>query len=96
MRQDDQALADFRRALEIRPDLAAALNGRGAILLKRRDYREAIRNFDAAIASKPKFAPAYANRAKARRALGDNAGAQADLRKAEELKASRDEPEALQ
>jgi serine/threonine-protein kinase len=96
MRQDDQALTDFRRALEIRPDLAAALNGRGAILLKRRDYREAIRNFDATIASKPKFAPAYANRAKARRALGDNAGAQADLRKAEELKASRDEPEALQ
>jgi serine/threonine-protein kinase len=96
MRQDDEAMADFNRALQIRGDLAAALNGRGAILLKRRDYPGAIRNFDAAIASKPKFAPAYANRAKARRALGDKAGAQADLRKAEELKANRDEPEAVQ
>jgi serine/threonine protein kinase/Tfp pilus assembly protein PilF len=96
MRQDDQAMADFARALQLRPDLAAALNGRGAILLKRRDYPEAIRNFDAAIASKPKFAPAYANRAKARRALGDISGAQADFRKAEELKASLDEAEAVQ
>jgi len=95
LRQDDRAMADFGRALEIRPDLPVALNGRGEILLRRRDYPEAIRNFDAAIGIRSKFAPAYENRAKAKRALGDRAGAQADFRKAEELKASRTEPDAV-
>jgi len=88
-------MADFGRALEIRPDLPVALNGRGEILLRRRDYPEAIRNFDAAIGIRSKFAPAYENRAKAKRALGDRAGVQADFRKAEELKASRTEPDAV-
>ncbi len=92
LRHDDQAMADFNRALEIKPDLAAALNGRGAILLRRGRYVLAIRSFDAAIASNPKFAPAYENRAKAKRATGDNAGAEADSQKARGLKSSDGEP----
>jgi serine/threonine protein kinase/Tfp pilus assembly protein PilF len=92
LHQDDKALVDFNRALEIKPDLAAALNGRGAIFLRRRNYAQAMRSFDSAIGSNPKFAPAYQNRAKAKRALGDTAGAEADLRKASELKASDTEP----
>lgn len=51
-----------------------------------------VRNFEAAISVNPNFALAYAGRARARRALGDKAGANADLRKAGELKADSIEP----
>ena len=85
-RQDEPALADFNRALEIKADMPLALNGRGGIHLRRRNYAEAIRDFDAALRINPRLAQAYANRARAKRALGNITGADEDLRKFEELK----------
>ena len=48
-----------------------------------------MRDFDAAVNANPTFAQAYANRALAERALGENARADADQRKAEDLKRGR-------
>jgi tetratricopeptide (TPR) repeat protein len=85
-RQDERALADFNRALEIKGDMPLALNGRGGIYLRRRNYAEAIRDFDAALRINPRLAQAYANRARAKRALGNMTGFDEDLKKFEELK----------
>jgi tetratricopeptide (TPR) repeat protein len=78
LQRDDEAFADFNRALEIRANLPVALNGRGGILLRRRQYENAIRDFTAAIGFNPNSAVAYRNRASAKQALGDKAGAKAD------------------
>jgi tetratricopeptide (TPR) repeat protein len=78
LQRDDEAFADFNRALEIRPNLPVALNGRGGILLRRREFENAIRDFTAAIGFNPHSAAAYRNRAAAKQALGDKAGAKAD------------------
>jgi Flp pilus assembly protein TadD len=86
LQQDDRALADFGRALEIHSDLPQALNGRGALLLRRNDPNAAIRDFTEAIRRHPDLALAYQNRARARRALGDNAGAAADVAAAQKLR----------
>jgi serine/threonine protein kinase/regulator of sirC expression with transglutaminase-like and TPR domain len=82
LRRDDEAFADYNRALEIRADLPAALNGRGGILLRRRQFENAIKDFTAALALNPHFVQAYRNRAAARQALGDIAGARADRKAA--------------
>jgi serine/threonine protein kinase/Tfp pilus assembly protein PilF len=84
--RDDEAFADFNRALEIKADLPAALNARGGILLRRRQFENAIRDFTAALAINPHFAQAYRNRAAAKQALGDKAGARADRKAADNAK----------
>lgn len=86
LRRDDAAFADFNRALELRPDLPMALNGRGGVLLRRRQFERAIRDFTAALSFNPHFAVAYRNRAVARQAIGDIAGAKADRKAAENAK----------
>jgi serine/threonine-protein kinase len=83
LHRDDAAFADFNRALELRADLPFALNGRGAVLLRRRQYEQAIRDFTAAISLNPHSVLAYRNRAAARKAIGDIAGAKADRKAAE-------------
>ena len=84
--RDDEAFADFNRALEIRSDLPAALNARGGILIWRRQFENAIHDFTAALAINPHFAQAYRNRAAAKQALGDKAGARADRKVADNAK----------
>ena len=74
---------DFQRALELKPDLANALNGRGGIYFRRKQYRMALADYDAAIKSNPRFVQAYMNRARAREAVGDFRGADADRREVE-------------
>jgi serine/threonine protein kinase len=84
--QDDRALADYNKAIELTPDYALSWNGRGVIYLRRKDYQKAISDFTEAIRLKPALDQAYKNRAAARKALGDKAGADADLNQARELK----------
>lgn len=86
LHRDDAAFADFNRALELRADLPFALNGRGAVLLRRREYEHAIRDFTAALSLNPHSVLAYRNRAAARQAIGDIAGAKADRKAAENEK----------
>ena len=66
-----------------------ALNARGMLHFKRMEYRKAIADFSEAIRVAPNLGVAYENRARAKQAIGDAAGARADIRKASELMASR-------
>jgi serine/threonine-protein kinase len=79
LHEDDLALADFNRTLEMESDFPAALNGRGGVFFRRRQYKLAINDFSAAIRGNPKFVQAYQNRANARKATGDLAGAADDF-----------------
>ena len=67
--------------------MAPAYNGRGVAHLRLKQYAEASADFDAAIRLYPGFIDAYVNRSAARRAAGDQAGADADAAKARELAA---------
>jgi tetratricopeptide (TPR) repeat protein len=80
-----KALADLDEAIRLDPDNAEMLNSRGMVLLDMKDPAKAVKDFDAAIHLKPLLGIAYANRAEARRALGDRAGAEADLKRGREL-----------
>ena len=80
LKRDPEALVEFQRALELKPDAVLALSGRGAIYLRRKQYNTALADFDKALSIDPRFGPAYLNRAHAREAIGDLAGAAADRR----------------
>ena len=76
--QPVRALADFERALELKPNYAEALLGRGEILAQKGKWRQAVWDYDRAIRLKPGFADAYVDRAIAfdtqheyRRAIAD-------------------------
>ena len=86
LRRDADALIDFQRALEIKPGLPIALNGRGGVAFRRKQYRLALADYDAAIQGNPNLAPAYANRAKAREAVGDLRGAAEDRQREARLR----------
>jgi len=86
LRQDDRAFADYNRALELGPANPLTWNGRGVIYLHRKEYQKAIADFTEAIRLRPAFPQAFKNRAAAEKALGDTAGANADLKHAGELK----------
>jgi tetratricopeptide (TPR) repeat protein len=90
LHQDDQALADFERTLKLRPDspdASPALNGRGEIFMRRRQYNSALHDLNVAISLSPEYEVAYRNRGQVRHALGNESGAAADFRKANELRA---------
>lgn len=84
--KDDLAFEDLNHALSIRQDLPAALNGRGLYYLRHNEFAKAIQDCDAALKLSPNYWQAYQNRGRARRGLGDEAGATADLNKAKELR----------
>ncbi|BCM91591.1 hypothetical protein IAD21_03466 [Abditibacteriota bacterium] len=83
---------DVAAALAINPRSPAALTARGALLMKKGTHfqaddatRAATLDYDAAIASDPKYAPAYFYRSKVRSLVEDKEGSLADLDKAIEL-----------
>jgi tetratricopeptide (TPR) repeat protein len=76
--QPARALADFERALQLKPSYADALLGRGEILAQKNKWRQAVWDYDRALRLKPDFADAYVDRAIAfdtlheyRRAIAD-------------------------
>jgi tetratricopeptide (TPR) repeat protein len=83
--QDDPALDDFNQAIALKPGAPLALVGRAGIYLRRKDYQKALADFNQTIRRSPDLANAYRGRANARRALGNERGAQADEEKYKEL-----------
>jgi tetratricopeptide (TPR) repeat protein len=59
--QLDEALDDFREALQIRPDYAEAHNNLGIILVMRGNLEEAIQHFHEALRFRPNYADAHLN-----------------------------------
>jgi Flp pilus assembly protein TadD len=84
------ALADFSKAIELKPDYAEAYNKRGlakgGLAKSPNDVDSALADYNKAIELKPDYAEAYYNRGVAKQAKGDKSGALADQNKAIELK----------
>ena len=80
--QTGEALAAFRRALELKPDYAEAHNNYGMALAKRGESEEALWEFKEALRLKPNLATAHNNLGIALREKGQIAESRAELLKA--------------
>ena len=78
----DEAMADFAKAIELKPDFALAFRNAGQVFYKARAYDKAVPVFSKVIELSPRDAVAYTWRAACRAALGDQASAAADRRTA--------------
>ena len=81
----DKALADFDRALRLKPEFGDAYASRGSVWLKKKDYTRALADLDRAIALEGGKIPTYYARASVYEAQGKMDLATSDLRKAAEL-----------
>ena len=81
----DPAIADFSRALRLRPGDLIALNGRGVAYLDEGKPDPALVDFNAAILANPGDGAAFGNRASVERARGDYSAAIFDHSRAIEL-----------
>ncbi|MBM4327185.1 MAG: tetratricopeptide repeat protein [Deltaproteobacteria bacterium] len=78
----DQALQDYTRALEIRPDYASALNNRGVLHLERGECRRAVEDLTLALNHGELGGKIYTNRGLAYVCIGERAKAKEDYRRA--------------
>jgi len=62
LRQNDQALADYDRALALAPDFSRALNNRGTIYQRMGYFEKALADLDRAVRFDPKNADVHYNR----------------------------------
>jgi len=83
--QDDQAIADFTKALEINPRDAAAYNNRGVAYSHQGQMDRALAEFTKALEINPRNADAYHNRAKAYFYKKDYDKTWADIKQAQSL-----------
>lgn len=65
LKRYDDALASYNRAVELRPEYAAAWNGKGNTLLALKRYEEARNAYDKAIQIQPDYAEAWIGRGNA-------------------------------
>lgn len=82
---DRQALNDYSRAVELKPNETRYHNMRGLFLLTRQQYDGAESDFTAALQSDPKYVQAWNNRGLVRLARGDYEAAIEDFSKAVEI-----------
>jgi tetratricopeptide (TPR) repeat protein len=82
----DGAIADYSRAIQLKPDYVDAYVNRGLAKKTKGDLAGAIEDYSKAIELKPDFAYAYDVRGVAKKAKGDLEGANADHSKSIELK----------
>jgi len=85
-RRDDEAMAEYQRALQLNPNAPLALFGRANIYYRHKQYAAALRDYDKLLEINPRFAAGYQNRANARQAIGDGAGAAQDRRTEQSLR----------
>ncbi|MBQ9535011.1 MAG: tetratricopeptide repeat protein [Clostridia bacterium] len=82
----EEAIADYDKAIELKPDDADAYNNRGNVHDELGEYKKAIEDYDEAIKLKTDYADAYNNRGVAHADLGEYKKAIEDYDKAIELK----------
>jgi len=82
---DDQALDDLSRAVELKTDFALAYHERAGIKRREGDYQGSHFDYHQAIASDPDFALAYNNRGSVKILMGDYHGAIEDYTMALQL-----------
>lgn len=93
LRKHMQALFDFNKALQLKPDLHNALVNRGIARAELGDKALALQDFTAAIQLKPQLPSLYKNRSKFHLQFNDSKAALADL--AQVLKISPKDGDAL-
>jgi tetratricopeptide (TPR) repeat protein len=79
------ALTDCDTSLQLRPGDPATLDSRALVYLRRADYPSAIKDSDAVLAGRPKYAPSLYTRGLAKRKSGDMAGGDADIAQAKAI-----------
>ena len=79
------AIADYNKALEIKPKNAIAYYNRGVVMGKLKEFKGAIADYTNAIEINPQYAGAYLNRGITRELVNDLQGACDDWRKAVDL-----------
>ncbi|MGP0092645.1 MAG: tetratricopeptide repeat protein [Xanthobacteraceae bacterium] len=82
---DDRAIADYGKAIELDPKYTSAFISRGNAYLAKGDNDRAVTDYSKAIELDPKYAIAFNNRGLAYKAKGDNDRAIADYSKAIEF-----------
>src|SRR6185503_6944644 len=82
---NDRAIADFTKAIELDPEGASAYNHRGVAYANKLDFDSAIADFDKALQFDPLLKNAHANRGLAFSRKGDEARARADFAIEEQL-----------
>ena len=85
----DKAISDVEKSLSLNPDEPTALHTYGFIHLQQKHFNEAIDYFSKALSFDNELKDAYEDRAKAYRAIGETALAEADEAKAAELEAKQ-------
>ncbi|GJL79895.1 MAG: hypothetical protein NPINA01_28840 [Nitrospinaceae bacterium] len=70
--QYDQAIADYSKAISLKPDYAEAHHNRGLAYEYQQEYDQALSNFDEAINLNPEFSHAYVSRGSLFETLGRN------------------------
>ena len=76
---DEHALADLTRAVELAPSNPDYLYERGQVLLRRKEPKKALDDFNAALELRPDFIPALLTRARLRISMRNVPEARADL-----------------
>ena len=77
----DGALADYEKAIELKPSLPSALIGRGYFRYQKRDFDGALSDLNKAIELYPGYADAYVRRGIVRGLMRDVQGAIVDIKK---------------
>jgi tetratricopeptide (TPR) repeat protein/predicted aspartyl protease len=86
---DEHALADLTRAVELSPNNPDYLYERGQVLLRRREPKKALDDFNAALELKPDYIPALLSRAQLRINMRNVPEARADLEVIDHLAAKQ-------
>jgi len=83
--RNEEALADFSKAIEFKPGYYKAYSNRGVIYNNLQRYPEAIADYSKAIEINPGYMEAFYNRGMAKYSAGDKQGACDDVRQSANL-----------